>query len=211
VLPPKRELAWFLIRLAGLLGLFMYPWPGAGHAYGRAAGALGNILLGDPSSHPAALLHFDAPTDAPDASAGDEYATELRAFSRTTGEALTVPIDLRTLTYVPSAVFVALTLASTIWVGLRGITVLLAGLALLHAFLLISLVVPLLLFFADPQPMQLLELSTPLRWIMNIFYRSLVAPPGMIYAVPALIWLLMLWIVPRPQKHRAQPSTVLNA
>jgi hypothetical protein len=70
------------------------------------------------------------------------------------------------------------------------------GLTLLHGFLLISIANPILLFFANPLPMKLVELSVPLQWLLNVFYRSLVAPPSMTYAVPALVWLLMLWVVP---------------
>lgn len=62
------------------------------------------------------------------------------------------------------------------------------GLAALQLFLLVSLIVPLLLLFAAPQPLHLIELDAPVHWVLTLFYRSLVAPPGMIYAIPFLWW-----------------------
>jgi len=191
---PTRIYLWFCVRLSFWLVVLLAPWPGLGEAYSRAAGAVGNALVGI-CKFDGVLLHFDLPR-ATAGVADTGFGTELAIRNLATGQALRIPIELRTLTFIPSAAFLALTLASCIWRDRRGPLVLIAGLAVLHVFLSVSLAVPILLFFANPLPMQLLELSTPVQWAMNVFYRSLVAPPGMIYAVPLAVWLSMLWVVP---------------
>lgn len=185
-LPRAGAAVWFALRLACLLSLCMYPWPRVGEVYSDAAGALGNLLLGDAAS----TLHFVR------AESGSGFSIELVARRSMSADVVRVPIDLRTLTYIPTAVFLALTLAARIWTSSRGVTVLVLGLVWLHGFLIASITIPLLLFFAEPQPMHLLDLGTTLRQLLDIVYRSLVAPPGMTYAVPALIWLALLWLVP---------------
>ena len=75
------------------------------------------------------------------------------------------------------------------------------GLCLLHAILLVSILGPLALFFSDPQPMQLWTLSNFVSWPLTVFYRSFVAPPGMIYVVPFGLW---LWL--RRREHLASPQ-----
>lgn len=190
-MPRPRPALWFALRFACLLSLFMYPWPLVGELYSDAAGALGNLLLGDAS----ATLHFGRPERATEL-AGDRFSTELRARAPDMLVPVRVPIDLRTLTFIPTVVFLALTLAAPVWKSSRGITVLVLGLFVLHGFLIASITIPLVLFFADPQPMHLLDIGTTMRHVLDVVYRSLVAPPGMAYAVPILLWLSLLWLVP---------------
>ena len=190
-LPRPGPALWFGLRFACLLGIFMYPWPLVGELYSDAAGTLGNLLLGDVS----AMLHFARPEAQPEL-AGDRFSTELRAQSPDARAPVRVPIDLRTLTFIPTVVFLALTLAAPLWKSFRGVTVLVLGLLALHAFLIASITIPLVLFFSDPQPMHLFDIGSTLRQMLDVVYRSLVAPPGMAYAVPTLLWLALLWLVP---------------
>ena len=211
MLPPKKELITFLLRFAFLLTVCMIPWPRLGEAYGRTMGAIGNVLVGDGPVASVALLRFGPPRDAasspPDSNTA--YQTELSARNTRTGALVRVPIDLRTLTFVPTAVFVALAMASPIWKRARGPIVLVSGLIILQLFLLGSIAVPLLLFFSNPQPMQLFRLSSPVSHVLDVVYRSLVAPPGMAFAIPGLIWLTLMWLIPARPEH--QRDTLANS
>lgn len=178
-----RDALWFGLRFAFLLSFFMVPWPRLGSLYSAAAEALGNLLLGDST----ATLYFVLPDS------GHDFSIELQAGL---AAGVRVPIDLRTLAYIPTAMFLALTLATPIWKGSRGVTVLVLGTVVLHAFLVVSIAIPLVLLFAEPQPMHLLELGTTLKRLLDVVYRSLVAPPGMAYAIPILLWIALLWLIP---------------
>ena len=49
--------------------------------------------------------------------------------------------------------------------------------------------------------MQLFRLSPWVSQGLDVAYRSLVAPPGMAFAVPGLLWLTLLWLIPPRQKE----------
>lgn len=199
MLPPKRVVVLFLLRFVCLLTVAMIPWPGLGAAYGRAAGVVGNALVGNGRVGSGAVVHFEAPSGQADSDGNDSsYSTLLTARSLATGATVRIPIDLRTLAYIPTAVFIALAVAAPIWQRARGLAVLLAGMAILHAFLAASLAAPILLFFSNPRPMKLVELSPAVQQVLNVFYRSMVAPPGMAFAVPGLLWLLLVWLTAHP-------------
>ena len=182
--PAWRSLAGFAVRCACLLALLLAPWPGLGEAYGHAATAVGNALLARVDRSHVAMTFVTPLATA--------FTTELRA-SPLAGSQIVVPIELRTLAFIPTAAFIALSLAEGLphrrRIGVRFVL----GFAALQLFLLISLIVPLLLFFAEPQPLHLLDLSRPVYWVLTLFYRSLVAPPGMIYAIPFLSWGWLRW------------------
>jgi hypothetical protein len=200
---PSRNVVWpFVLRFTCILAVYLIPFRPIGTAYGALAAGVGNLMLGD-APHAGAALHFARPDPdehATDATP-DAFGVELLAEKPETGSRLKVPIDLRTLAYLPTAVFVALAIASPIWERARGAVILVAGLVALQAFLLLSIAAPLLLFFADPVPMHLVELGSASRVILNVFYRTLVAPPGMAFAVPGFLWLVLMWVVP------ARPAT----
>ena len=81
---------------------------------------MGNWLLGDR----AGTLRFARPERRPDVT---QFSTELQARRAFAADVIRVPIDLRTLTYIPTVMFLALTLATRIWKSSRGVTVLVLG------------------------------------------------------------------------------------
>ena len=121
------------------------PWPRLAETYGRTVTSIGNALVDGGPVESGAMLRFDAPR-SPAGSDENVYGTELSARS-TNGAFVRVPIDLRTLTFIPTAVFIALALASPIWKGSRGTILLLSGLVILQLFLAGSVAVPLLFSF----------------------------------------------------------------
>jgi len=193
MLPPKKALWAFVARFVLIFAVYSIPWRPIGTAYSTAAAALGNLVVGEEAS-PAVRLHFGPPKRVPD-DARAAFGVELRAENVATGSALSIPIDLRTLTYVPTAVFVALCVDSPMWRGKRGVIVLLVGLFALHVFFVASIAAPLVLFFANPLPMHLVELRPVSHRLLDVFYRTLVAPLGMAFIVPGALWLVLLWLV----------------
>lgn len=188
-----RGLAGFAVRCAALLALLLAPWPGLGEAYGHAATVFGNAVLAQFESARVAMEFVTPPATA--------FTTELRASLLAGGQGVRVPIELRTLAFIPTAAFIALSLAEDLphrrRIGLR----LLVGLGALQLFLIFSLIVPLLLLFAAPEPLHLIELDRPVHWGLTLFYRSLVAPPGMIYVVPFSCW----WLLRTSYGRSSQP------
>jgi hypothetical protein len=114
----------------------------------------------------------------------------VRVTSTVTGEFLETALDARRTGYLPAAVFVAIAFVSRLPRKRKAVVVSL-GLALLS---LLSLL-PVLSFFSGRLPIVALELSGPSRVIVDVLYRSLVAPLGMAYAVPALLWALLSWLI----------------
>lgn len=183
-LPTFRGVLWFAARFACALALLLAPWPRLGVLYSAAATEVGNSALGWFESSQAQLAF--APPDS------GEFSTVLNAQVNRTGQTLRVPVDLRTLAFIPTATLIALVLADGFRRPVRrtALQLLWSGLAL-HAFLFVSLLVPLCLFFAAPEPMQLFQMNPTLDTILTVFYRSLVTPPGMIYAIPFAVWLMI--------------------
>lgn len=174
-----------------VLAFLLAPWPHLGEMYGAAATSFGNFLLRALES-----TRIEAGFVAEDVG----FVTVLRVRDVDTRQALQIPIELRTLAFVPAATFVALTFSERLRLTRRAAWRSVIGLCLLHALLLVSMLVPLALFFSDPQPMQLWTLSNFVSWPLIVFYRSFVAPPGMIYVVPFGLW---LWL--RRREHVASP------
>ena len=198
VLPPKKVVVVLLLRFTGALTVLLVPWPGLEQAYGRTMSAIGNVLVGEQPIGTGAYLHFDAapPSARSQDPSNEAYAIELSARRVGTRSTVRVPIDLRTLTFVPTAVFLALALASPTWKSARGPIIFVSGLLSLQLFLLGSIAVPLLLFFSNPRPMQLLQLHPAVAHVLDVAYRSLVAPPGMAFAIPGLLWVVLMWMIP---------------
>lgn len=207
--PPLRVMLGLGARFVCLLALLLAPWPGVGEAYGALATHYGNALIA-PFSSPRVEVVFTAPDAAPGAEP-TPFATVLRVRELSTRRGLRIPFELRTLAFIPTAAFIALVLADTKRRNWRTRAwQLLLGVGVLHLFLSVSLAVPLFLFFAEPKPLQLLPLNAGVYWTLTWFYRSLVAPPGMIYAVPLALWLLLRASVGPARTRDAGSSSSLN-
>lgn len=195
-LPALRSVLWFGARFACALAVLLAPWPRLGQAYSASATELGNALLSWVESSRAQLAFAQSDSTA--------FSTVLHAQLLRTGRELQIPIELRTLAFIPTAALFALVFADAWRRPLRRTALLLVLSALvLETFLLVSLIVPICLFFADPQPMQLFQMDPTLHMILTIFYRSVVSPPGMIYAIPFAVWLLMSGLLSRTLDARA--------
>jgi hypothetical protein len=101
--------------------------------------------------------------------------------------------ELRRVPYLPTAVFAVLTLAFPLGSWQRRLAVLAIGVVMLQALPFLRLV----LLISSDAPIRLVELPSWLHSAMVIACGALVFPPGMAYAVPVLLWLLLLALLDR--------------
>jgi hypothetical protein len=99
-----------------------------------------------------------------------------------------VPIDLRTLVFLPTAAFIALAIATTLPSVRAHLLLIGGGLLILEPLLLLLVALPLLSFLGGAGPVSVFTLSRSAQVLLQILYRALVVPPGMTYAVPLFLW-----------------------
>jgi len=177
--------AHFLGRAALWFVLFALPWPGVGEWYTGVAANVLNVALGK-SGPPVAVEFLPA---GPDTSA---WEVRTRVTETASEQSIMTALDERRTGYLPSAVFLALVLASTFRARQKA----LLAAAGLFALTLLSLL-PILAFLSGRLPIVAYELGTAPRVVVDVLYRSLVAPLGMAYALPGLLWLLLSAAVTR--------------
>lgn len=183
--PKVRVLAQFLFAFSCVfLGLAL-PSPGIGPAYTRAHAALGNAWLEGSTFEHGVELHFEA-ADAD--LALHPWQLTLRVTDPSRAEPVLAPIDLRTLLFLPAAAFIGLALAAPLGSARRNARVLAQGLLILLPALLLLTALPLLSFLGGTGPVRAFRLPGLLHVVFQTIYRALVAPPGMMYALPLLLW-----------------------
>ncbi|HEX2674063.1 MAG TPA: hypothetical protein VHM25_24475, partial [Polyangiaceae bacterium] len=179
------------------------PSPGIGPAYTRAHAALGNRWLEGQSFERGVRLRFEAKDEE---LAQHPWQLTLTIREPARARPVLVPIDLRTLLFLPLAAFIGLALAAPLGSARRNARVLGQGLLILVPALLVLTALPLLSFLGGTGPVLVFRLAPALHLVLQTVYRALVAPPGMMYALPLLLW----WaLVARLEPHRptSQPSS----
>lgn len=169
--------AQFLGRAALWFVLFALPWPGVGEWYTGVAADVLNVALGK-SGPPVAVEFLPAGADT------SVWEVRTHVTETDSGRSIMTALDERRTGYLPSAVFLALVLASTYRARQKAVL----AAAGLFALTLLSLL-PILAFLSGRLPIVAYELGTASRVVVDVLYRSLVAPLGMAYALPGLLWL----------------------
>lgn len=180
----RRTLGWGpLVRFILLLALMLPPWSAVGRWYGRAVGAWAQLTL----TEAAAPVELRFAAAGPSQAGADPWSLAVEAsdpddrYVRTT-------LDTRRSGYLASAFFLALSLATPCrWRKKLALTI--AGLSLLALLPLL----PLIFFFSGKLPVQAFHPGSVAAAAVETAYHALVAPPGMAYAVPTLLWLLLWW------------------
>lgn len=116
--------------------------------------------------------------------------------------ALTVPMDLRTLSFLPTACFVALAIATPLASRRLNVRLLLVGLAILEPLLLCLNALPLLSFLGGTGPVRAFQLGLAAHALLQVLYRALVASPAMAYALPFFLWWLLVRRLATPSEIR---------
>jgi hypothetical protein len=209
MLPSRREIAAFCLRFAAILAIYLIPWGAIGDAYAGAAVAIADATVAGDSG--ALRLDFARANVSDGAGIDARFGVDLRATDTASGATVRLALDLRSLTYLPTAVFVALAAAAPIWQGRRGLRVLLVGLGILHVFFAASLALTVILFLAQPVPLHAVHLAPATTLVLDVLHRAFVSPPGMAIAVPGFVWVALVWLTlePRcgPANRQAAPAT----
>jgi hypothetical protein len=168
----------FAARACWWFVLFALPWPGLSALYTNALSTGFDAVFGD-SGPPVEVRFQGAP------SSSEPWEVHTRVTETETGRSFETGLDVRRTGYLPAAVFLALVLASRLPTR-RKLLALAAGLCVLH---LLSWL-PLLSFFSGRLPIVVFHLGTFARVVVDVLYRALVAPLGMTYAAPVLLWFI---------------------
>ncbi|MET0792632.1 MAG: hypothetical protein ABW061_14020 [Polyangiaceae bacterium] len=172
---------------------------GPGPPYSKFHAALGNSISHAFPLASGVQLHFEA-TDAELENHPWRMSLHVQEPARSgaaVARAVAVPIDLRSLLYLPSAAFLALAIAVRLRSTWAHVQVVVCGLLLLEPVLLLLVALPLLSFLGGTGPIRAFTLSRPTHVVLQILYRALVAPPGMAYAIPLFLWWLLVIAVNR--------------
>lgn len=189
----QNRVVGFLCAFAGVFsGLALAH--GQGPSYAKAHAALGNVIIGHHALASGVNLHFEA-SDAE----LEAHPWQITLHVRPPGPApaVLVPIDLRSLLYLPTSAFVALAIAVRLRSVREHLQLLAVGLALLEPLLLLLVALPLLSFLGGTGPIRVFSLGRATHVLLQITYRALVVPPGMTYAVPLFLWWALLVAINR--------------
>jgi hypothetical protein len=176
----------FLCIFAGL----SLPLPGLARLWVWAHAAIGNALLPESLSSGVELT-FRTPTELL-----ADKAWSLTLLVQPSGSpVISVPIDLRTLAFLPTACLVALALATPLPSRRDNVKLLGIGLLILLPLLMGLMSLPVITLLGGTGSIHAFDLGLTLHTVLEILYRALVAPPGMAYGIPLLVWwLLVVWL-----------------
>jgi len=163
-----------------VLTLLHLPWPALGPAFGNYFSRAAPVLL-SPWSPGSLELRITPATDSP-------WHVLLSASDRRIHQRVQASLDIRRSAWLPLATFLALLSGFAVRRPRRRALVAALGLSFLH--LLWTL--PLLAFFGGPDP-HFFELGELTHTLAVVAYRGLISPPGMAYALPAVLWFVLTW------------------
>ena len=199
-------------RFAVIFGLLILPWPGWNEIYGAYFRALGQAAFSRQDDRRIVLFqphHVQHGFSSLDT----QMTLGNRAFvdSDGNGPVKLISLDTRSIGWLPTALTMALILATPVSWRQRG-WALLWGLLLIHAFILFSLQV----WIWDESPaLSLIDLSPFSQKIMDDLQYTLITQMGASFSVPILIWILVtirrenLFNVPLPEGGN-EPSPKTN-
>lgn len=171
-----------------VFGGLSLPFAGLGRAYAGAHAALGTAVLPRSLESGAQLAFRTVNELKPAAAAEGAWSLTLLVTPLAPAAPIQMPMDLRTLVYLPSACFVALALATPGASVRRKLTMLGVGLGILLPLLWLLLALPVVSFLGGTGPVRVFSLGLGAHTLLQILYRALVASPGMAYVIPLLLW-----------------------
>ncbi len=175
-------------RFAIIFGLLILPWPGWNGIYGGYFRALGQAAFSRQDAQRIVLfqpheLHHGFSTLDSQMTLGNRALTD----NSGKGQAQRIDLDTRSIGWMPTALTMALILATPVPWRQRA-WALAGGLLLIHAFILFSLQV----WIWDESPaLSLIDLSPFSKRIMDELEYALITQMGASFSVPILIWILV--------------------
>jgi hypothetical protein len=183
---PRSPLAGFLVRFVIGYALLIVPWPGFGSLYSGYFRTLGQTVLGRDSGRlvrfeavPAQLHHLlDTRVLLAKLKPGESGATFQVSY---------LELDARGIGWVPTALMVALVVATPVSWRRRG-WALLWGLLAVHIFILCGLAAAVWNTSAD---LQLVNFPPFWKQVLAGLDETLITQLGASFVVPVVIWMLV--------------------
>jgi hypothetical protein len=182
----QRKIVQVLIRFWIVFGLLIFPWPNLDNFYGAYFRLLGTLAFSRESGP--RMVRFDPhelrhgfSTLGTEMILGNRYLVD----SSGKGAVTLVDLDTRSIGWVPTALTIALILATPMpW--RRACWALLWGIVLIHLFILLSLQAAIwdqspVLSLGEPSPMG--------QWLADALYYTLITQMGASFAAPVVIWI----------------------
>jgi hypothetical protein len=177
-----KAVSTFVLRFVLVLGLFFLPLPVIGQTYAGAFSNVATLVAPRTLRDGAVSLRFAG--SAP----SKPWEVVMAAEDRVARRKISVPIETRSLSYVPLSVFVALALATPVADPRRERRILGFGLLTMLVLVGVLIAAPLLLLLGGASQVRGFELSVGTKVFLELVHRALVSPPGMAFAVPGLVW-----------------------
>lgn len=195
MLVPVKTLLRRSAEFACLLAFLLAPWPGLGQAFCGAFCGFGNAIALERklSSGLSTRLEPAGASDLESARAHVSWHAMFRVENPSTARATRLGFNTRTTTYVPTAAFLAFTLAARPWRRERAWRSIASGALATLSFSALALTLSVVRFLALPRVAGL-ELDPGTIKLLDTVFLAWVVPPGMAYAVPLFGGCLMLWL-----------------
>jgi hypothetical protein len=185
----RKSLAWFALRSSVVLAVLLMPLPYLADGYVTVEGRATNAVLSVVDAGWRYGVRFDPPRSI---AAQGSWHAKLRLEDRQTGAARALRYDARSLSYRSMAAFIALAAASRCQ-GVRRKSALWAGGLVAMFFVTTGFsALPILSRFAVSGAFG----EVP-GLVIRAAYQAIVTPV-MAYALPLLVWWLLLRILRRP-------------
>jgi hypothetical protein len=183
-----KSILGFVFRFAVIYGLLIVPWPGWNDLYGRYFESLGEMAFAREGGK--GVVHFEPhPLQHGFTSLTSQMTVHNPDPDLPPGriKAEMVGLDTRSIGWVPTALTLALILATPIpWT--RRIRALLVGLILIHAFILFSLQACIWNKSAD---LSITTLTPFWKYVVDGLDYTLMTQLGASFSVPVIIWILV--------------------
>ena len=184
----SRPILVGLARFAVIFGLLILPWPGWNGIYGSYFRALGGAAFSRPDDR--RMVWFEPhPVRHGFSSLDSQMTLGNRDLIDKSGHGLAeiMGLDTRSIGWMPTALTIALILATPVPWRQRG-WALLWGLLLIHAFILFSLQV---WIWDESSAVSLLAVPPVGQTILDALQYTLLTNIGAGFSVPLLIWILV--------------------
>lgn len=177
----------FLLRFVVLFGLLIAPWPGWNQAYSRYFQSLGQMAFSSPGGSERKIMFEPAKGEYPGLDTRVTLENTALAANGDRNCARATELDSRSISWVPTALTVALVLATPISPR-RRLAALAGGLVLVHLFIFLSLQS---WVWNNSPGVSLLTLSGFWKQAADELNYVLIDQLGASFSVPVVIWILV--------------------
>jgi len=188
--PEFRFVARFLCWFVTIYALLIIPWPGSRELYGAYLRSVAKTILVE--NHGRRILRFD---EVPADKRNHTLDTRITVANREqidangSGRAVMLDLDSRGIGWTPTALLIALVLATPVTWS-RRLQALAWGLLAVHSLIIFSIEACIWNQSDATSGLNLIELSPFYKMIVSGLEETLVTQLGASFAIPFLIWIV---------------------